>query len=283
MSEEYRYRPHIAWMRKYGLRLMVVAGLAAAWAVVFGAMFVTEISPDLLVQIGAGASIFLAVEGYLLSLFLRRFEAIRVRMDDDAITYVNRKRVTRVPFDEIMELKFSSVPYTGGWIKIVSLQDTFRLTVVIENIGGLLDRLREALEVRGQTGCFNRRKFFRFYKTAVFSDRSWERVYGIFLRLVLLTLASMALGGGIIWIGRGALLTSLAYLFVVTMIPATANVFVEFPLIWRIGRLSKLEGFVTPPRDLALEARLYRLAFRIGVLGFLLASLAYLLLFTQSL
>jgi hypothetical protein len=88
--------------------------------------------------------------------------------------YTNRKGVIIIPFDTITHLKFPSVKYTGGWIKIVSPKNSIRLTVVIQDIGDFLQELKNALDRKEFSNCYNRKKMFSFFKTAEFSNQCWS-------------------------------------------------------------------------------------------------------------
>lgn len=53
-----------------------------------------------------------------------------------------------------------------------------RLTVVLENIGDFMSKLKQKLDERNKMDVYNEKKYFSFYKTGVFADESWDRVYG---------------------------------------------------------------------------------------------------------
>lgn len=108
---------------------------------------------------------------------IRRFKKIKVTLKDDCIVYSNLKKEIIIPYEDIEKVVFSSIKYTGGWVKIVYKGGNIRLTVVLENIGDFLYELKKILDDKGKSNTYNEKKMFSFFKTASFSDEGWERVY----------------------------------------------------------------------------------------------------------
>lgn len=89
----------------------------------------------------------------------------------------NFKGKTVIPYNEITKLKFPSVKYLGGWVKIIYNNKNVKITVVLEDIGGLLVNLKKKLDSIGKQDVYDEKKLFSFYKTASYSDGSWGRIY----------------------------------------------------------------------------------------------------------
>jgi hypothetical protein len=122
--------------------------------------------------------LFITLEmGIMYLLLTRRFKSISVTLNDDAIVYTNSKGQIMIPYEDIEKLEFPSIKYTGGWVKIIYKGGNIRLTVVLEHIGDFISELKEKLKERQMEHVYNEKKMFSFFKTAVFSDESWERLY----------------------------------------------------------------------------------------------------------
>ncbi|MHB8132419.1 MAG: hypothetical protein ACYDEX_25990 [Mobilitalea sp.] len=132
----------------------------------------------IIVYILLGIFLFISLEmGFIYLILLRRFKSINVTLTEDAIVYTNLKKQIIIPYEDIEKLEFPSIKYTGGWVKIIYKGGNIRLTVVLEHIGEFISELKERLNKRQMEHVYNEKKMFSFFKTAVFSDESWERVY----------------------------------------------------------------------------------------------------------
>jgi len=120
--------------------------------------------------------IFLEV-GIIYLLLFKRFQSINITLTDDAIVYNNAKKQIIILYEDIQKLEFPSVKYTGGWIKIVYKGGNIRLTVVLEHIGDFIYALKGKIDEREMEQIYNEKKMISFFKTAVFADESWERIY----------------------------------------------------------------------------------------------------------
>lgn len=112
------------------------------------------------------------------AVFLRRFKYISVTLEEHGIIYTNSKEQIFIPYEDISRIQFPSIKYAGGWVKIVYGNGTIRLTVVLENIGDFMSKLKYKLDERNKMEVYNEKKYFSFYKTGVFAEESWDRVYG---------------------------------------------------------------------------------------------------------
>ena len=123
-------------------------------------------------------SIILIVILSLEYLFLfKRFKAIKVTISEDYIIYKNSDYEIVLPYEHIEAIKFPSIKYTGGWVKIVYNGGNIRLTVVLENIGDFICELKNKLDSIDKSDVYKEKKMFSFFKTASFSDESWDRIY----------------------------------------------------------------------------------------------------------
>jgi len=115
--------------------------------------------------------------GIIYLILLRRFRSISVTLTDDGIVYNNSKKQIIIPYEDVQKLVFPSVKYTGGWIKIVYRGGNIRLTVVLEHIGDFIYELKKKMDDREMSHVYNEKKLISFFKTAVFADESWARIY----------------------------------------------------------------------------------------------------------
>ncbi len=166
---DYKYRKHIGWMRTGFLWFFLVTGSL----LIAGLSYLGHLA------IGLTIGFVLIGEGILLWGILNRFTKVRVSTEDDALVYRNAKGETRILYRSISELKFPSVRYLGGWIKIISRDDSIRLTVVVEGIALFLCELKLGLHRNESSALYDNEKFFRFFKTAAYCDESWARSHEI--------------------------------------------------------------------------------------------------------
>lgn len=281
MNKEYRYRKHIRW-GQYLIPALFIFLIIILWGVALFVVFMKGIASKALI---AGVPLFsflLILEGSLLWYIYYRMAGIRVSVGEDALIYRNRRGEKNIPFDAISCLKFPSIPYTGGWIKIISKSNTIRLTVVLQNIGDFLQELKNALDHKGLCGCYDRRKFFRFLKTSVYADQSWERLYSIFRKLILATVLS-ASAGGIYAISTGlGIFRIISWIALSIIWPAAIYLYAEFMFARRLAKQSNEELFTCPPRDKAYEKSLYLKTAIFGIsFYFIVSSLVFILLKTS--
>ncbi len=65
---------------------------------------------------------------------------------NDHIVYENIKRKNNYPYQRNFRYQIPINKVHRGWIKIISPNKTIRLTVVLENIGDFMVRLKDSLE-----------------------------------------------------------------------------------------------------------------------------------------
>ena len=257
---EYQYRKHIRIMQN-ALPIFFAILIVLSW----GSLGIMSLAGNLNLKlvtflgiIGIVLTFVFGLYAFLIWFILRKFTKIRVSFDGEAITYINVKGQQVIPVEDIVKLEFPSVPYMGGWLTIHSKDGSkIRLTVVLEGIGHFLRSLKEALDARGQSVVYDAQKIFSFYKTAQYADDSWERLYSIFFRLVLLSLLNVGVGFalhffhfqnflGIILIVISVLGTLLAY-------PIA-----DLTIARRMSKGASQTEFYVPERDLEFESKLFR-------------------------
>lgn len=119
-------------------------------------------------------------------LMIKRFRYINVTLEENEIIYENKKKKIVIPYEEIISIKYPSVRYLGGWMQIKYNGGKIRLTVVLEDIGEFMYRLKEILDEKGKSNTYNEKKSLNFFKTASLVDESWERIY-FNIKFILIT------------------------------------------------------------------------------------------------
>lgn len=152
----YVYRKHLrASFLNYilGMIIFLSIGLLSGFAAILSRKAKFEmIDFFILIIVAIVIFTFILIEFILLYfLFLRRFKYINVTLEEDAIIYNNSKKKIVIPYDEIIEIKYPSIRYMGGWMKIKHTNGKIRLTVVLENIGDFMYRLKEILDEGGKS------------------------------------------------------------------------------------------------------------------------------------
>lgn len=279
MDKQYVYRKHLRKPHKYLITLLLFFIIVY---IAFAAMFILtnkDMDKGLGIIIFAivGIVIFgiIAVEFVVLYfVFLRRFKKISVSLTDEGIVYNNINGVTNVLYEEITALSFPSVRYLGGWVKIVHKKGNIKLTVVLENIGDFLKNLKHKLD--GMDFKYDEKKMYNFYKTAEFSDQSWARLYDYVKWILLFILLNAALS--IVFISLG-LETGFAFLSIIGSIVMPAIVFIiaEAIIGRKLAKGASFEDFSVPDRDKNFEISVYKWAFGIYAVLFLIINI-YLLL-----
>lgn len=182
MNQTYIYRKHLRAPFKYLLLLEAIIFIGIALGLL-GIILTDKENMNRQKFIIMGVIflvifLFISLEmSIMFLLLLRRFKSINITLTDDAIVYTNSKGQTVIPYEDIERLEFPSIKYTGGWVKIIYKGGNIHLTVALEHIGDFISELKEKLNERQMAHTYNEKKMFSFFKTAVFSDESWERLY----------------------------------------------------------------------------------------------------------
>jgi len=261
MSQEYRYRSHIRW-GQYAIPVFFAGVTGLLWHLAESRLI--PVDPELGLTLRPALlafSITLLVVGAPVWYLFHHLAGISVTIEDDAIIYRYRTGEKRIGLGSILRVRFGSIPYLGGWVKIVSEKHKIRLTVVLEDIGGFLQELKASLDSERLSDRYDEAQFFRFLKTAAFSDQSWARLYSIFWKLVLFELLGSLTGLAFAALGDGSL-----YLWVLlsALWPVAVYSCTEILFGRRLAREAVKESFTFPRRDIDYERAVYRKAILIG-------------------
>lgn len=235
MNSEYKYRPHMKYF-KWILSIIFIAFVPIGW---IGRSPDESLIPYIVI------SLIQLIFAVALWRFLHRFTLIRVSVDEEAIMYTNYKGNVRVEYEDIKKLKFPSVRYTGGWIKIISNKKPIQITVVLENIHRLLLDIKEGLDKRGLSDRYDKKKFFKFLKTSVHSDSSWQRVYRIWIKLLVATIIATIIGFGTVLIFHVEDYQVALIVFSYAL-PLIVYYLTEVVFRRRVAKLSSIELFTVP-------------------------------------
>lgn len=258
----YHYRPHLKWGQKFTIWLLT--GLGGCVFVLFTAMGYG--------WLGLILALLLLGEAWLIRYFFNRFIRVKVTTTDDGIQYQNAKANLQLGYDQIQVLRFPSAKYLGGWIRISTASDSIRLTVVLEGIGEFLRELKHGLDRHQTAADYDAKKLFSFFKTAVYSDQSWARLYDVFGRLIGAHFGAFFVGALLTFVLRPDL-----PIFSKMLIGLLSSFWVMSVYFYGEQRFIKVIEQQTdpntweyPPRDLAQEAAVYRQGIKWGAITYLL-------------
>ncbi len=191
-------------------------------------------------------------------LVLSRFQAISVTLTEESIIYTNAKSRKVIPYGDIEGLRFPSIRYTGGWVKIKYQGGTIRLTVALEEVGDFITKLKEKLDELGRSQVYHEEKLFSFYKTAVFSDESWDRVYRNYKTYILINFLSIIINTLIIRLGSfNGNKKALVYGSIIA--PLIGFVSSEIMIGIQVKKRVNRENLTLLPRDLSFEHKIYNI------------------------
>lgn len=254
MEKQYIYKKHIRIMQKVMPAILgCLAALILIASIVIASFMKNEINKIFVLIPSVFLFLIISIEALSIWFIFRRFTKVSVKLTEDYIIYTNVKGETKLPIDQIQKLEFPSIPYIGGWLKIIYPGGNIRLTVVLEKIGDLLKELRINLDSKGNQ-CYNRKDMFNFYKTAEYSDQSWERIYEIFIKILLLTILSILLGV-LLYILSGPSIIMFFWALASSVLPLIAWLIAEIVFMVKSACGSNEENFEVKPRDRVYENR----------------------------
>ena len=274
MKSQYKYRPHLKYF-KIILPSMLITLIAIFWLL----LLFLDIADELIIPLVV-ITVILAIEAVFIWRFIHRFTLIRVTIDNEAITYFNYKGDIRIKYEDIKILKFPSIRYTGGWIKIISDKGVIRLTVVIENIQGLLSELKVELDKKGLSDRYDKKKFFKFLKTSAFSDLGWLRVYRIWVKLIIATIVTTVVGLGTACFFDVAQFQTFSFKMFSFVFPMVIYLITEIVFGRRVAKLSSIDSFTVPRRDEKYENEIYKKAILFGIIAYI--AIILLIIGTQA-
>jgi hypothetical protein len=165
VTTEYRYRKHIRRMQVISpiVDCLIVVVVWVLWFGFHWAYPTVADDPNLAAVLReafwgnvvlSGVILASAVAGWY---FFYRLTGVRVVLEDSALVYRHRGGEQRLPFDDRMSLRFSFIPWMGGWLVVRSADSTIRLTIALEGISSLLRELKAALDIRGLSDAYDSR------------------------------------------------------------------------------------------------------------------------------
>lgn len=272
---EYVYRKHL---RKPGKYLILIICLILSIILELGLIyyfrandkdkaFIAGLFLGILVMI----LIIIGIEFLVLYfLMFRKFKKVKVCLTDDGITYDNLKGNEFIAYESIEVIKFPSIRYVGGWVKIKSNNKTIRLTVVLEKIGDFMEELKKQLDIRGMDKVYSEKKVYNFCKTATYSDQSWERIYEKFKIMVFVYILSMLIAFGYsVFINPYSPL--LLNILIIMLYPFAGSILAEIILGFKLSNRIKDEGYIVSNRNKDEENKIYKISYT--VLGILLVAI----------
>lgn len=227
----------------------------------------------IIVGIAIGLAVILLIEFLLIYFILfRKFKKISISLNENEIVYNNLKGTQIIKYDDITKLSFPSIKYTGGWVKIHYNGGNIRLTVVLEKIGDFVKELKDILDERNMSNVYNEKKLYNFYKTATYSDQSWDRLYSMFSKLLGLEVVSSLIGLLFNFLTT-SYRTKIFFSFIALTYPIFSFIISEFILGRILSKTSKTKGYNIEDRDAELEKKVYKNTFIImAIVSVLLIS-----------
>ena len=274
MGKKYIYRKHLRKPAKFFLfiEFMFIISYATA-SLGLASRVKTTNSPTLwsiILGVAIGIIVLLSLEFLFIYLIMyRKFKKIEVTLTEEEIIYNNSKGEMRIPYENIQALKFPSIKYTGGWLKIIHTNGNIRLTVVLENIGDMLTILKENLDKRNMSAVYNEKKMYNFFKTAKYSDQSWGRIYEIIKFFIVYIVLNL----GVIAIFSRYFTTAPINIFLVIgsiVGPLIPYLISEIILGIKLAKGSSKDSFSVPERDKPFENKLYKWLFGIYIIIYLM-------------
>ena len=126
--------------------------------------------------------------------YFRHVKNIKVILGENDIRYISNNKEKVINYLDIKEVDFSHIRYTKGWIKIKSDNTVIKVTVSIEDISGFIKEFKEIMDKQGMQDKYDAKKMYDFYKSASYSDDSWERIYELMKFVPPITGVDVVLG-----------------------------------------------------------------------------------------
>jgi len=141
--------------------------------------------------------LFLIVIGVIDFYMYRNLVSTKFILREEEFEYRVKNTSRIIRYEDIKKLDSRSINYTGGWLLIIPNEGRpIRLTAVIHNVGDMIFTLKNKFDELSMSDCYDEKKLAQFYKTAVYSERSWIRggkilpwlFLGMLLELVMFTI-----------------------------------------------------------------------------------------------
>lgn len=281
MNQTYVYRKHLRAPIQYLILMLFIIffGIAimALGLILTGEDKMIGLKLIALIFILLVTAAFVSIESVVLyHVILKRFKSISITLTEDAIVYTNSKGQIIIPYEDIEKLEFPSIKYTGGWMKIIYRGGNIRLTVVLEQIGEFICELKEKLNDRELGHVYNEKKMFSFFKTAVFSDESWGRVYANYKVQVVIHYLCIILTTAMLLLYNDTS-NHMFYIFGSLGAPFLGYLISEIIIGIKVKKRVDREELRLLPRNVEFEQKV----FRISILGFSIGYLLILLIVMQ--
>lgn len=200
MQRTFKYRAHIT----------VVKYISAVFAVLGLLFIVAEYtiwrydSNDFGLYFGLGMMLYFGVFYFVLN----RMSTLELSINNEGIRYRNHSKDFFIKYEEIEEVNTRSINSLGGYFIIKkNNKEKVRVTVVLRGISEFVKILRKELDERG-LDIYNNEKLHSFYKTAVYSDISFKRVFKYIIEFVAFgVLSGILMNIGYMYVNIGKLIS----------------------------------------------------------------------------
>ncbi len=267
LSRTLTYRPHLK-ASYYGLLTASAIGTLLVLGLALAAYINNNHSLAVMVGLGGAlAPLVLLIEAHF---FVKPMAFIKIKVHQHGLTLENLDSTSEVPFDDVVGIKFSHMPYIGGWFKLLMKSgQAHRFTVVLERSEYILEMLAAHKPALVQT-----EEMMHYRRTAVLADHSWGRVtekmknkLGVALKYMVLPVVLTAFCvAGLVYYGHQDLPETgeIAKIF---MLMAAMNLGIGFLVTFSVaeflivthGRDQLLADPANMKRDYAFEKKIERL------------------------
>lgn len=267
LEKRYIYRKHLREPAKFFLTISLMYLLIYTISSVAMMSTIKGISTitTAIIFLVVGVAIFVSVSLEFLFIYLimyKRFKNINVILTEEGLIYNNSKHEVKIPYEHIIALKFPSIKYTGGWLKIKHPNGNIRLTVVLENIGDMVECLKNKLDERNMSAVYHEKAIYNFFKTSKFTDQSWERIYENIKYFIILIVINLGIGA--IFSSFTTNIPVKLFILIGSIVgPNIPLIISELIFARKLANGSSKEDFSVPNRDKSFENRVYRSIFRI--------------------
>lgn len=127
-------------------------------------------------------------------LYFKGVKNIKVILEENSIRYISNNKEKVINYLDIEEVDFSHLKYARGWIKIKGNNTVIKVTVFIEDVSIFVKDFKEIMDKHGLQDKYNDKNMYDFYKSASYSDDSWERIYELIKFVPPITGINVVLG-----------------------------------------------------------------------------------------
>lgn len=258
MERQYKTRRHLKYIR-YSAAAFFIIIILIMWLAVF--ILGQSLSIELVEEFRLGALLGTLIFSADIIVFIYlsdSFSSVTVLLAEKKIVYKSRRKTIEIVITDIDKLKFFSVKFLGGWIRIFSKDKSIRLTISAENFAEFIRNLKVLLDANEKNDVYEVKKFFKLYKTAEFAEQSWERLISIFAKLCLAVVVNLMVGAVLALILSPGIKGWILLMGLSLIGPLLTYSASDYFFARRIEEGSKEESFSCPPRNLAFEGKVYK-------------------------